>query len=71
MVNVAGQLRRSGLKTFTADHFKVALQTLTEGAQVSFRDDQKTDEFIEIEAGSEDILKQCENVMENGAKLPG
>ena len=35
-----------------------------------FREDQKTDEFIEIETGSEDILSQLENVMENGTKLP-
>ena len=70
VVKAAEQLRRGGLRTFTADHFKVALQALSEGARVSFRDDQKTDEFVEIEAGSEDILRQCENVMENGTKLP-
>ena len=35
-----------------------------------FREEQKTDEFIEIETGSEDILSQLENVMEKGAKLP-
>lgn len=35
-----------------------------------FREDQKTDEFIEIEIGSEDILNQLENVMENGTDLP-
>ena len=69
-MKAAEQLRRGGLRTFTADHFKVALQALSEGARVSFRDDQKTDEFVEIEAGSEDILRQCENVMENGTKLP-
>lgn len=47
---------------FTADHFKVAIQAITAGDE-PFRDDQKTDEFIEIEAGSEDILAQLENVM--------
>ena len=31
-----------------------------------FREDQKTDEFIKIGIGSEDILNQLENVMENG-----
>lgn len=35
----------------------------------SFREDQKNDEFIEIETGSEDILTQLENVMEKGTKL--
>ena len=57
------------MKTFTADHFKVALQTMKSGDE-GFREEQKTDEFIEIETGSEDILSQLENVMEKGAKLP-
>ena len=34
-----------------------------------FREDQKSDEFIEIETGSEDILAQLENVMEKGTEL--
>jgi hypothetical protein len=34
------------------------------------REEQKTDEFIEIETGSEDILSQLENVMEKGTRLP-
>ena len=33
-----------------------------------FREDQKSDEFIEIEIGSEDILSQLENAMEKGIK---
>jgi fibronectin type 3 domain-containing protein len=65
----ADLIRYNGIKTFTADHFKVALQTLAAGEQV-IREDQKSDEYIEIEAGSEDILSQLENAMENGAKLP-
>ncbi len=65
----ADLIRYNGIKTFTADHFKVALQTLASGEQ-AFREEQKSDEYIEIEAGSEDILSQLENAMENGAKLP-
>ena len=34
-----------------------------------FREDQKNDEFIEIETGSEDILTQLENVKKKGTKL--
>ncbi|MBQ8061226.1 MAG: hypothetical protein IJ205_04720 [Bacteroidales bacterium] len=56
------------MKTFTADHFKVALQAML-AKDEPFREDQMNDEFIEIETGSEDILTQLENVMENGAKL--
>ena len=62
-------LNKRGLKVFTADHFKVALQTLL-AKDEAFREDQKTDEFIEIETGSEDILTQLENVMEKGTNLP-
>ena len=69
VVEAARLIRGNGAKTFTSDHFKVALQTLAAGNE-PFREDQKSDEFIEIETGSEDILSQLENVMENGAKMP-
>lgn len=68
IVRAAELLLKRGVKSFTADHFKVALQTLAAGEQ-TFREDQKNDEFIEIETGSEDILSQLENVMEKGTKL--
>ena len=58
----------NGVKVFTADHFKVALQTM-KAKDEPFREDQKNDEFIEIETGSEDILTQLENVMKKGTKL--
>ena len=67
VVKAADLLRQRGLKVFTADHFKVAIQAITAGDE-PFRDDQKTDEFIEIEAGSEDILAQLENVMGKASK---
>ena len=69
VLKAADTIRYNGVKTFTADHFKVALQTLSTD-DAPFREDQKSDEFIEIETGSEDILSQLENVMENGAKMP-
>lgn len=56
------------MKVFTADHFKIALQTMR-AKDEPFREDQKTDEFIEIETGSEDILSQLENVTEKGTKM--
>ena len=63
VLEAADLLRQRGLKVFTADYFKVAIQAITVGDE-PFRDDQKTDAFIEIEAGSEDILAQLERVME-------
>ena len=69
VLKAADTIRWDGVKTFTADHFKVALQTLSAG-DTPFREDQKSDEFIVIEIGSEDILTQLENVMEKGTKVP-
>ena len=68
VLDAADQLNWNGVKVFTADHFKVALQTM-KAKDEPFREDQKTDEFVEIEIGSEDILTQLENVMEKGTKL--
>ena len=62
VLEAADILRQRGLKVFTADHFKVAIHAITAGEE-AFREDQKTDAFIEIEAGSQDILAQLENVM--------
>lgn len=69
VLEAAAMIRNKGIKIFTADHFKMALHTL-EADDQPFREDQKSDEFIEIETGSEDILAQLENVMEKGTKLP-
>ncbi len=52
-----------------ARFFQVALQTLAAHDE-DYREDQKTDEFLEIQIGSEDILNQLENAMEKGTKLP-
>ena len=60
-------LRRSGVRHFTVDQVKVALQTLS-SEEEAFREEQKSDQFLEIEMGSEDILTQLENVMEKGTK---
>ena len=69
VVDAADQIRWNGVRTFTADHFMVALQAMKSGDE-PFREEQQTDEFIEIETGAEDILSQLENVMEKGASLP-
>lgn len=61
-------LYKRGVRKFTADQIKVALRTLAAGNE-EYTEEQQTDQFIEIEIGSEDILNQLENVMENGAKL--
>lgn len=67
VMSAAESLKRSGVRHFTVEQIRVALQTLSFGEE-SFREDQKTDQFLEIEMGSEDILTQLENVMEKGIK---
>ena len=57
-----------GAKRLSSDLLKVALETSRAGEH-SFREDQKTDEFLEIEIGSEDILSQLDRAMENGTTL--
>ncbi len=68
-MDATDQIRWNGVKTITADHFNVALQAMND-PNAQFREDQKTEEFIEIETGSEDILSQLENVMENSCVFP-
>ena len=57
-----------GAKRLSSDLLKVALET-GRAHDPGFREDQKTDEFLEIEIGSEDILAQLDRAMENGAIL--
>lgn len=69
VVQATNLLRRRGLKNYTADHIKVAIRHITH-PDAPFREEQKNDDFIEIETGSEDILSQLEIAMEKGTKLP-
>ena len=63
----AGEARRRGLKKLTSDHIRAALAAMTAG-DVPFTEEQLGDErFLEIEVGSEDVLRQLESAMEKGA----
>ena len=59
---------KRGAKRLSSDVLKVALHS-QRVVDEPFRDDQKTDEFLEIEMGSDDILSQLECAMEKGTKL--
>lgn len=59
---------KRGAKRLSSDVLKVALHS-QRVVDEPFRDDQKTDEFLEIEMGSDDILSQLESAMEKGTKL--
>lgn len=60
-------LRRCA-KRLSSDVLKAALHAQRSNDE-PFREDQKTDEFLEIEMGSDDILSQLESAMEKGTKL--
>ena len=62
VVQAADTIRHRGVKTFTADHIKVALSTMA-APEETIREDQKSDDYYEIELGSEDILSQLDSVM--------
>ena len=68
IVAAAEEVVSRGAKRLSSDLLKVALETSRAGEH-SFREDQKTDEFLEIEIGSEDILSQLDRAMENGITL--
>ena len=55
-----------GARHIYFDQIKVALET-RDAAPLVFTDNQKTDEFIEIELGSEDVLSQLDGIMQGTA----
>ena len=55
-----------GARHINFDQIKVALET-KDAAPLVFTDNQKTDEFIEIELGSEDVLSQLDGIMQGTA----
>lgn len=68
IIAAADIVSKRGAKRLSSDVLKVALHS-QRVVDEPFRDDQKTDEFLEIEMGSDDILSQLESAMEKGTKL--
>ena len=68
IVSAAEVVTSRGAKRLSSDLLRVALET-GRAHDPGFREDQKTDEFLEIEIGSEDILAQLDRAMENGTTL--
>ena len=68
VTHAADILRQRGLKEFTSDHFRVALQAMR-SQDGAYREEQINDEFLEIEIGSEDILCQLENAMKQSTGI--
>ena len=55
-------IRMRGARHLNYDQIKVALE-MRDAAPLAFKDSQKTDAFLEIELGSEDVLAQLDAVM--------
>ena len=51
-----------GARHINFDQIKVALET-KDAAPLVFTDSQRTDSFLEIELGSEDVLTQLDGIM--------
>jgi len=65
ILSAAAVARKRGLKRLTSDHIRAALSAMNAG-DADFKEEQKNDEFLEIEIGSEDVLRQLECAMEKG-----
>jgi hypothetical protein len=55
-----------GARHITFDQIKVVLETRKD-SPLEFEESQKTDAFIEIELGSEDVLAQLDGIMQGTA----
>ena len=63
ILDVVRQIRMRGARHINFDQIKVALET-RDAAPLTFTDSQKTDAFLEIELGSEDVLAQFDSIMQ-------
>jgi hypothetical protein len=66
ILDAVKKIRMRGARHINFDQIKVALET-RDAAPLVFTDNQKTDEFIEIELGSEDVLSQLDGIMQGTA----
>ena len=64
ILDAVKSIRIRGARNINFDQIKVALET--KGSKpVTYTDEQKTDAFLEIEIGSEDVLSQLDTIMQN------
>ena len=63
ILNAVKRIRMRGARRINADQIRVALET-PEDTPLSFSESQMTDDFIEIELGSGDVLSQLDGIMQ-------
>ena len=66
ILDAVRKIRMRGARHINFDQIKVALENRDDTPLV-FTDSQKTDEFLEIELGSEDVLSQLDVIMQGTA----
>ena len=66
ILDAVKKIRMRGARRINFDQIKVALET-KDSAPLVYTESQKTDEFIEIELGSEDVLSQLDGIMQGTA----
>ena len=64
------RIRMRGARRVNADQIRVALETNGDTPLV-FSESQKTDDFIQIELGSGDVLSQLDGIMQGGDAAAG
>ena len=66
ILDAVRKIRMRGARHINFDQIKVALET-KDAAPLVYAESQKTDSFIEIELGSEDVLAQLDGLMQGNA----
>ena len=67
ILDAVRKIRMRGARHINFDQIKVALE-MRDTKPLVFTDSQRTDEFLEIELGSEDVLSQLDSIMPGNAE---
>ncbi len=67
ILDAVRKIRMRGARHINFDQIKVALE-MRDAKPLVFTDSQRTDDFLEIELGSEDVLSQLDSIMQSNAE---
>lgn len=68
IMHAVSSIRQRGARHINYDQIKVALET-KDAPNITYLSSQQTDQFLEIELGSEDVLSQLDTIMQGRAAL--
>lgn len=66
ILDAVKRIRMRGARHINFDQIKVALET-PDNTPIAFAESQKSDAFLEIELGSEDVLSQLDGIMQGSS----